>query len=101
MLSSQFNVLLIGGIFKALAVEATQLVARDGPSPSLPADTNTSKYCSWWVDLRSETSCRTFLEDNFITLEEFCRWVKPTKSHSRERFANCVSRTRQSQLTVT
>ncbi|KAF2677518.1 carbohydrate-binding module family 50 protein [Lentithecium fluviatile CBS 122367] len=74
MLSSQFNVLLIGGIFKALAVEATQLVARDGPSPSLPTDTNTSKYCSWWVDLRSETSCPTFLEDNFITLEEFRRW---------------------------
>lgn len=59
----------------ALVLGAPHLVERDGSSPSLLFDPNTTKYCSWWVELTSERDCSPLLEQNFITLEDFCRWI--------------------------
>ncbi|KAH8708480.1 hypothetical protein GQ44DRAFT_763437 [Phaeosphaeriaceae sp. PMI808] len=74
MPSSTSSLLLLGGLIKAVTVGATPIVARDGSSPALPFDPNTTKSCNWWADLTTEISCTTLLEDNFITLENFRRW---------------------------
>ncbi|KAL5371895.1 hypothetical protein PMIN02_012730 [Paraphaeosphaeria minitans] len=63
-----------GLLHAALVLGATRLVQRDGSNPSLPYDLNTTKHCSWWVDLTSATSCPTLVQENFITLAAFRRW---------------------------
>lgn len=82
MLSSVSSLLLLSGLLKAVAVGATPLVARDGPSPALPYDANASKYCSWWVDLTTApASCSSFLSGNFVTIEDLRRWVRLRTIH--------------------
>jgi hypothetical protein len=76
-LSSASRLLLSTGVLNAAFVlGAPRLVARDGSSPTLSFDPKTSEFCSWWADVTSEYSCPALVEDNFITLEEFRRWVK-------------------------
>lgn len=76
-LFSSARLLLSTGVLNAaLVLGAPHLVERDGSSPSLSFDPNTTKYCSWWVDLTSERDCSPLLEENFITLEDFRRWVR-------------------------
>lgn len=67
--------LSLAGILDVVSAAAIH-VARDGSSPSLPSDPNTTTYCSWWVDLRTFVSCSTLLEDNLIDLDTFRRWVR-------------------------
>ncbi|KAL2138638.1 hypothetical protein VTI28DRAFT_6482 [Corynascus sepedonium] len=77
MLGSASTLFLLGGLLDVVAARVTPrrpLQARDGPSPSLPYDPNTTEYCSWWVDLTSAVSCPTLLSENFISLDEFRRW---------------------------
>jgi hypothetical protein len=76
MHSPASSLLLIASLLKATAVGATPIVAaRDGTSPALPYDPNTASYCSWWVDLTAATDCAQFVNDNYITLDDFRRWV--------------------------
>ncbi|KAK3338130.1 hypothetical protein B0H65DRAFT_512022 [Neurospora tetraspora] len=74
MLSSASDLLVIGSLIEAAVVGASPIFARDGPSPLLPYDSNASQYCTGWVDVTSDISCPTLLDDNYITLEEFRRW---------------------------
>ncbi|KAF6829222.1 LysM domain-containing protein [Colletotrichum musicola] len=71
-----FTLLLAGGLLSPVAASrsARALQARDGPSPALPYAPGTSTYCSWWVDIRSSTTCDAIVKDNFITLEQLKRW---------------------------
>lgn len=71
------TLLLASGLLLQMAVgrSAHGLQARDGPSPALPYAPDTSTYCSWWVDVRAETTCAAIVSENFITPEEFRRWV--------------------------
>jgi hypothetical protein len=64
-------------IHVALAASADHigLEARDGSSPSLTHDPNTTTFCTWWVDLQSARTCSSVLSENAITLEQFRRWV--------------------------
>lgn len=77
MLSSAFTLILASGFISAVAAgrSARVLKARDGPSPSLPHDPNASSYCTWWADVSSATTCDAIINDNFITLADFVRWV--------------------------
>ncbi|KAI1810267.1 LysM domain-containing protein [Poronia punctata] len=77
MLASVWILLLSTALYDVVAArDVPILAARDseGPSPSLSYDPNTSKYCSWWVDITSTPSCSVILENNFISLQEFIRW---------------------------
>ncbi|KAJ4983400.1 putative LysM domain-containing protein [Stagonosporopsis vannaccii] len=74
MLSPVSSLFLLSGLLEVVGVGATPLVARDGPSPALPYDTNTSKYCTWWVDLTSTVSCASFLSNNYVTIDDLRRW---------------------------
>ncbi|PKS08453.1 hypothetical protein jhhlp_004835 [Lomentospora prolificans] len=64
----------IGLIDVASTAAVVPLVSRDGPSPSLNFDPNTTKDCTWWVDLSAAAACSTILAENAITLETFRRW---------------------------
>ncbi|KAF2819907.1 hypothetical protein CC86DRAFT_398182 [Ophiobolus disseminans] len=74
MFSSSSSLLLLTSFFQAVACGTTRFVPRDGSSPSLPYNDNTSKYCSWWIDYNSVTTCSALVSDNFISLEDFRRW---------------------------
>ncbi|KAL2145839.1 hypothetical protein VTI28DRAFT_6136 [Corynascus sepedonium] len=54
MLASTYALVLASGLIPTVAAgrSASVLEARDGPSPSLPYDPNTSSYCTWWADIR-------------------------------------------------
>jgi hypothetical protein len=71
----------------AFVLGAPRLISRDGPTPSLSFDPNTSQYCSWWLDVSVEYACSALLEDNYISLEEFRRWVSQAKIVRN--YANC------------
>ncbi|KAH6688889.1 hypothetical protein F5X68DRAFT_254710 [Plectosphaerella plurivora] len=58
----------------ALGAALARVDARDGPSPGLAFDPNTTTHCSWWVDLSAAATCSTVLSENAITLESFRRW---------------------------
>lgn len=77
MLSSAFPLVLASGLISAVAAgrSAPVLEPRDGPSPSLPYDPITSRYCSWWADVGSATTCDAIINENWITLADFRRWV--------------------------
>lgn len=49
-------------------------VRRD-EEPLYDHDPNASVYCSWWVDLEEPTACATVVENNFVDLAKFLRWV--------------------------
>ncbi|KAL2193081.1 LysM domain-containing protein [Corynascus similis CBS 632.67] len=76
MLASAYALVLASGLIPGVAAgrSASVLEARDGPSPSLPYDPNTSSYCTWWADIRSATTCDTVISENYITLADFRRW---------------------------
>ncbi|KAK4137748.1 carbohydrate-binding module family 50 protein [Trichocladium antarcticum] len=76
MLPSAPTLVLASGLIAAVAAgrSARVLKARDGPSPSLPHDPNTSSYCSWWVDINSATSCDALIAENWITMADLRRW---------------------------
>lgn len=76
MLSLVPSLVFVGGLLRAAAVGASTIAARDGPSPLLPHDAEASKYCSWWLDLNTAVTCSSILSDNFISLEDFRRWVR-------------------------
>lgn len=57
-----------------LAAAATSAVARS-PTPRFPYDDNTSSYCTWWLNYEGNESCDDILDTNWITIEEFRRWV--------------------------
>jgi hypothetical protein len=58
----------------ALGAAVTRLLPR-GEEPGLTYDPNTTPYCTWWVDLTSNTACSTILSENAINLDTFRRWV--------------------------
>ncbi|KAI4858574.1 hypothetical protein F4820DRAFT_442209 [Hypoxylon rubiginosum] len=68
------SVLLISNIVNIAFGAAFAHVARDGLTPSLSYDPNTTSYCTWWVDLTTTVSCTSLLSDNLITLDTFRRW---------------------------
>ncbi|KAK2029532.1 LysM domain-containing protein [Colletotrichum zoysiae] len=74
MLSSVLPSLLLAGSFVDVALAGVAHNRRDGSSPSLTYDPNTSSYCTWWVDLTSAKSCSTLLSENTIDLVSFRRW---------------------------
>jgi hypothetical protein len=74
-MSTFFLISAAGLIQPALAVSVAHIVGRDGPSPGLNYDPNTTSYCTWWMDVKTDTTCSNALADNQITLEEFRRWV--------------------------
>ncbi|KAI1841782.1 hypothetical protein JX266_012049 [Neoarthrinium moseri] len=61
------SLLLIASSFQAALGAVIGHVARDGSSPSLESDPNTTSYCTWWVDLGSAKSCPDLLSENFMT----------------------------------
>ncbi|KAF2853483.1 carbohydrate-binding module family 50 protein [Plenodomus tracheiphilus IPT5] len=65
MLSYTPHLLSIGSLFWAFSVDASPILARDSPTPGLPFDPNTTKYCTWWADLTTATACPAFLDENF------------------------------------
>jgi hypothetical protein len=75
MFASTPSFLLLSGIFQAVVHGRTRLLPRDGPSSSLPYDDKTTKYCSSRVDYSSSTACFALLDDHYITLKSFRRWV--------------------------
>ncbi|XXH02269.1 hypothetical protein Hte_008638 [Hypoxylon texense] len=74
------SVLLISNIVNVAFGAAFAHVARDGSTPSLSYDPNTTSYCTWWVDLTTTVSCTSLLSDNLITLDTFRRWPSSTTS---------------------
>jgi hypothetical protein len=83
MIAFASSLLVLGGVFQAVSGRTTRFVPRDGTSPSLPYDENSTKYCSWWIDYTVSTSCPTLLTDNYITLEAFRRWVSLSRLTDR------------------
>jgi hypothetical protein len=87
MLTSTFS-LLVGAtsLFNvALGAAVGRVVARDGPSPSLTVDPNSTTWCSWWADMNVARDCSDLLSENGITLEQFRRWVStgsPCECHN-------------------
>jgi hypothetical protein len=75
MPSSTSCLLVLGGLLKAATVGAKHISARDGTSPAGPYDPNTTNYCSWWVEFASGSTCSALVDDNFISLDNFRRWV--------------------------
>jgi hypothetical protein len=75
MLPSTPSLLLLSGLIQAVTCATSRFAPRDGPSPSLPYDDNTTKYCSWWMDYSSTRSCSDILSENAISLEAFRLWV--------------------------
>jgi len=59
----------------AFGAAVGHVAARDGSTPSLPYDPNTSSFCVWWIDLSSPTDCSLIASENFISLTQFRRWV--------------------------
>jgi hypothetical protein len=57
-------------------VSAVRNLPWDRRSLALLYADDTTKYCSWWLDYESVSSCADLLEANFINLEEFRRWVR-------------------------
>ncbi|KAI0545559.1 hypothetical protein F4679DRAFT_560910 [Xylaria curta] len=71
------NAVLLSSNRVAAAFSSTVAhVARDGPTPSLPYDPNTTSYCTWWINLTISQSCDTLLSDNLITLDTFRGWAR-------------------------
>jgi len=66
------------GLSDVVLSAAVSHVARDGSIPGLPFDPNTTKHCSWWLDLKSAKNCADILADNTISLDTFRRWVRET-----------------------
>ncbi|KAK1565963.1 uncharacterized protein LY79DRAFT_529670 [Colletotrichum navitas] len=66
--------LLLAGSFIDVALAGVAHERRDGSSPSLTYDANTTPYCTWWVDLTSAKTCSTLLSENAIDLVSFRRW---------------------------
>jgi hypothetical protein len=78
MLAPAFLSLLLGSanLFQvAHGAPAAHVAARDGASPGLTYDPNSSSYCTWWLDATDAKACGTVLLENGITLEQFRRWV--------------------------
>ncbi|KAK3897106.1 hypothetical protein C8A05DRAFT_20062 [Staphylotrichum tortipilum] len=55
----------------AFSAAVGHVAARDGSTPSLPYDPNTSSSCVWWVDLSSPADCSLLVSESFINLEQF------------------------------
>jgi hypothetical protein len=75
MLSSASSLLFLSGLIQVVTCSNSRLASRDGPSPALPYDDGTTKYCPWWMDYRSTRSCSDIFSENAINLEAFRRWV--------------------------
>lgn len=73
-LSCLSSVLLGFTALFGVASAAVAHVARDGSSPALPFDPNTTSFCTWWVDLTAPATCASVISENAITLEQFQRW---------------------------
>ena len=65
----------ISSLLWTCPINATPVSGRDAPTPGLPYDANTTEFCSWWADLTTVMACPAFLSENFISLEDFLRWV--------------------------
>ncbi|KAF5482996.1 LysM domain-containing protein [Colletotrichum siamense] len=74
MLSYVLPSLLLAGSFVDVAQAGVAHVRRDGSSPSLTYDPNTTSYCTWWVDLTTAKTCSVLLSENAIDLVSFRRW---------------------------
>jgi hypothetical protein len=53
---------------------AATLQRRDG-KPNLPYDDKTTKDCTYWIDYDGSQECMVMLEEDWVTLEQFIRWV--------------------------
>lgn len=76
MLPYVLSSLLLAGSFVDVALAGVAHARRDGSSPSLTYDPNTTSYCTWWVDLTTAKTCSTLLSENAIDLVSFRRWVR-------------------------
>ncbi|KAK3312922.1 hypothetical protein B0H66DRAFT_644063 [Apodospora peruviana] len=68
---------LAGALLLALPLvgaSSVPLRARDGDTPSLPTDPNSTKYCSWWVDNEGSETCEGLLSVWGISITDFRRW---------------------------
>ncbi|KAI2624653.1 hypothetical protein GGS26DRAFT_564572 [Hypomontagnella submonticulosa] len=76
MFKSSLRALLLAGsvVDVAFGAVAANVAARDGTTPSLTFDPKTTSYCTWWVDLTTDTSCDALLSENLIDLDTFRRW---------------------------
>ncbi|KAM7198759.1 hypothetical protein V8F20_006074 [Naviculisporaceae sp. PSN 640] len=86
-------VLLLGAVTSLVAASPAMVVPRDGTSPNLPFDPNTTSYCSWWVDLEGSITCSAFATENGITLDQFRRWNPSIPSNCgtlKSGFSYCV-----------
>ncbi|KAK1688370.1 hypothetical protein BDP55DRAFT_692457 [Colletotrichum godetiae] len=74
MLPSLLPSLLLAGSLVDVALAGVAHHRRDGSSPSLTYDPNTTTYCTWWVDLTAAKTCSALLSENAIDLVSFRRW---------------------------
>lgn len=59
-----------------LLAAAASVAARSmNADPLFPTSPDTTSYCSWWGDYKGSGNCATFLQENFVSLEDFLRWV--------------------------
>lgn len=99
MLSLWSGVLLLGGLFGVAVgggvptTEASDDTCTYSYIPFNPSTSDTTKYCSWWVNTYSRHSCEPILEVNRITLQQFLRWVSPLPPLNNNTGLNAVERT--------
>lgn len=60
---------LLLGLVAAVRVQA------DGDSPSNPVHPGTTEYCTWWIDYDEAIPCSQILDEEWVDLEDFVRWV--------------------------
>ncbi|KAF4453305.1 hypothetical protein F53441_4035 [Fusarium austroafricanum] len=65
--------LLLGGSQLVLSAAVHQ-PQRRGASPKNAHDDKTTKYCTWWIDYNTKTSCDDILKENQINIKQFMRW---------------------------
>ncbi|CAN9295869.1 unnamed protein product [Alternaria alternata] len=53
----------------------SRIQSRSGKTPSLASDPATTSYCSWWIDYDGSMTCQEVLDDNWIELDAFRRWL--------------------------
>jgi len=82
--STSLSVLLGTALFDVtLGAALGRIAGRDGSTPSLTFDPNTTSWCTWWTDLNTPVACSTLLSQYSINEEQFRRWVSLTKCYRK------------------
>ena len=74
-LGSTVTILSVLGLCTGGLAATSRIQSRSGKTPSLAFDPATTSYCSWWIDYDGSMTCQEVLDDNWIELDAFRRWV--------------------------